>query len=104
MDSSQQKVAEASNFANETVGDIRKDLSEGSLSIRVVTIVTSLVMVVTGLLGFVMNFLTLHWIAAVLKIYVFATGIVVLVLESSHRLSVFSPTETKLYETLPFLR
>ena len=97
-------AVEASAFANETVGDIKKDLSERSLSLRVVSIVDALAMIATAILGFVMNFFTLHWVAAAFKIYVFVIGVLVFVLETGKRLSLFSGLESKISSKVPFLK
>jgi len=97
-------AVEASAFAKDTAADIQRNITEGDCSLRLLALLASIAMIVTSILGFVGDFLTLQWIAAVFKIYVFGLGLVVLILESGNRLSLFTGIESALYRAAPFLR
>ena len=99
-----QNAAEAGTFARETASDIKKNLSEGDWSLRLLALLGGLAMIVTSILGFIGNVLTLHWFSAVFEAYTFILGVIIVVLESSGKLSFFSRMENSLYKNALFLK
>jgi uncharacterized membrane protein len=97
----------ASVLAREAAQDMQRNFAERSCSLRLLALLTALALMVTAVLGFIAEFLTLHWITAAFEILVFALGLLILVLESggsSRGLSLFTGIETVLYRYAPFLR
>jgi hypothetical protein len=61
-------------------------------------------MMAVTVLGFVGNILTLHWFEALFNFYVFILAIVVVVLESGQKFSLFARLESSLYRNALFLK
>jgi len=101
---SSQNAAEAGIFARETAEDIKKNLSEGDWSLRFLGLLAGLAMIVTSILGFIGNILTLHWFSVVFEVYTFVLGVIIVILESQRRMSFFSRMENNLYKNALFLK
>lgn len=71
----------AGTFAKEQVDEVSRLASEGDFSIRLFAMLGGLAMAVVSVLGFVARILTLHWVNALLCIYTFALGIIMVFLE-----------------------
>jgi COPI associated protein len=71
----------AGNFAKEQVDEVKRLTSEGDLSIRLLAMIGGLAMVVVSILGFIARILTFHWLNALLSIYTFILGLIMLLLE-----------------------
>lgn len=98
-----QTAAEAGTFAKDTAGDIRKYVSEGDWSLRLLALLAGLAMIVTSVMGFLGNVLFLDWISAIFDVYVFFLGILIVLLESGRRLRIFSSMESSIYKNARFL-
>jgi len=97
-------VAETRTFARDRVRELRENLDEGSLSLRILALIGGLAMTVVSALGFLADVFMLKWISAVFQIYTFIFGIIMLILESSRQLSCFRRLETSLFKNALFLK
>ena len=101
---SPQNQAEASSFAKETVGDFQEEFQQRDFSLRLLGLLAGIALIVMSVFGFFGDFLTLHWIDASFHLYVFALGLLMVVLESEGRLSVLSGLENSVHDSVPFLK
>jgi hypothetical protein len=68
-------------FAKEQVEEVSRLAKEGDFSIRLFAMVGGLAMAVVSVLGFVARIVTLHWVNALLCVYTFALGVIMVLLE-----------------------
>jgi hypothetical protein len=95
-----QHATEAGMFAKNTAADVQRNLNEGDWSLRFMALLAGLAMMGVSAFGFVGKILTFHWVSAVFKIYVFALGVFIVILESGKRMDI----EQRIYATAPFLK
>jgi hypothetical protein len=96
-------AAEASNFAKSTAHDLKENLLQGNLSLRVLAILGGLAMIVVSILGFISHLFGFAWISAVFDVYTFFLGTVIVILESSAKLSFLNRLTSKMYRNARFL-
>lgn len=97
-------INDAQNFAKQSAAEFRRNIDEGSWSLRLLALVAALAMMVVSVLGVIADVITLKWISVVFQVYIFAFGVVILVLESSRQLSCFQRLETNLYKYALFVK
>ena len=71
----------AGTFAKEQVEEVNRLAREGDFSIRLFAMLGGIAMIVVSVLGVVARFVTLHWVNALLCVYTFVLGIVMVLLE-----------------------
>lgn len=99
-----QNAAEAKMFAKDTALEVQKHMREGDWSLRLLALLGGLAMMAVAILGFVGDILTLNWFAALFEVYVFVLGVIIVVLESGQRFSMFARVESGLYKNALFLK
>ena len=97
-------INEAQNFAKQSAAEFRRNLDEGSWSLRLFALAAGLAMMAVSILGLLADVITFKWISVVFQIYIFAFGVVILVLESSRQMSCFQRLEKSLYKNALFLK
>lgn len=96
--------AEAKDFATQQAGEFRRNLDEGSMSLRLMALLGGVGMIVVSSLGILGDVITFRWVAVIFQVYALAFGCLMLVLESGQQLSCFKKLETGLYKHASFLR
>jgi len=76
-----ENAEKAGTFMKERTLELRQMASDGDLSLRLLAMLGGIAMVVTSVMGFIGHVFTLAFVKALLEIYTFFLGIVVLVLE-----------------------
>ena len=98
-------TTEATNFAKETAHEIRNEfVHERDFSLRLLGLIAGMILIITSILGFIRDFVALHWIEASFHVYIFVLGVIMFLLESEGRLSFLSSYENKVNESVPFVR
>jgi hypothetical protein len=100
-------MQEAKEFAAQQAGEFRRNLAEGSLSLRLIALLGGVAMMVVSGLGIIGDVFTFRWFPIIFQLYAMAFGCLMLVLESgSHQLSCFQRLglETGLFKQAKFLR
>lgn len=93
----------AGTFAKEQAEEVKRLASEGDFSIRLFAMFGGLAMVVSSVLGFVGRVLTFHWLNAVISVYTFILGIIMVMLEGK-RIPFSGRLESGLYKYALFLK
>ncbi|EEC51965.1 predicted protein [Phaeodactylum tricornutum CCAP 1055/1] len=75
-------VQTAGTFAQRQAHDLQRSVQEGHVSVRVLAQLAGIVLCASAFGGFVFSLLTLHLIHALLEVYTFALGGLMLLLES----------------------
>lgn len=97
-------LAEAKDFAQKQASEFRRNLDEGSMSLRLMALLGGVAMIVVSSLGILGDILTFRWVAVIFQVYALAFGGVMLVLESGQQLSCFKRVEAGLFKQALFLR
>jgi COPI associated protein len=97
-------MQEAKEFAAQQAGEFRRNLDEGSLSLRLMALLGGVAMMAVSGLGIIGDVFTFRWFAVIFQVYAMVFGCVMLVLESGRQLSCFQRWETGLYKQAKFLR
>ncbi len=71
----------ASTFAKEQADEVSRLAREGDFSIRLFAMLGGLAMAIVSVLGFLARIVTLHWVNALLSVYTFVLGIIMVMLE-----------------------
>lgn len=79
----------AGNFAKEKFLELRKQASDGDFSIRLLALLGGIVLIGLSATEFLGKVLTLHIIAALIEVYTFLLGVVVLILEGKGQIPFF---------------
>jgi hypothetical protein len=100
------QVMEAGAVASETVKDIQQEVTGGDLSLRVLTLIGGLAMMLAYLNGFLGKFVNNRWNSLLIDIIVFCIGTGVVSVESGvlHRVDSCSPVDQMINNHAPFLR
>ena len=93
----------AGTFAKEQVDEVRRLASEGDFSIRLFAMIGGLAMVIVSIIGFVGRFLTLHWVRALLAVFTFVLGIIMVMLEGK-QIPFSGRVEDTIVKYAPFLK
>lgn len=75
-------ASRAGKFAQEKVGELRNYASEGYLPLRVLAQIGGLAMIVLSIMGFIRAIIHLKFLDALVEVYTFLLGIVVIILET----------------------
>ena len=81
----------AMTFAREELGKLGESAKRGDLSIRALALMGGIAMCVTAILGLMGRFVTLHWIRAIMYVYLIVLGLLVIFLEGK-RFAKLPPT------------
>jgi hypothetical protein len=99
---------EAGAVASETVKDIQQEVTGGEWdwSLRVLTLIGGLAMMLASLNGFLGKFVNNRWNSLLIDIFVFCIGTGVVSVESGvlHRVDSCSPVDQMINNHAPFLR
>lgn len=79
----------AGNFAKEKFLELRKQASDGDYSIRLLALLGGIVLIGLSATEFLGKILTLHLVAALIEVYTFLLGVVVLILEGKGQIPFF---------------
>lgn len=96
-------AADASSFAKSTARDLKENLMQGNLSLQVLAIFGGLAMIVVSILGFISHLFGFAWISAIFDVYTFFLGIMIVILESSAKMSFLNRITSKMYRNARFL-
>jgi hypothetical protein len=99
----QENANAAGNFAKEQADEVGRLARDGDFSIRLFAMLGGLAMIVISVLGFVTKLLTLHWVSALVEIYTFVLGIIMVVLEGKS-IPFSSSFESGIYKYALFLK
>eukprot|EP00547_Thalassionema_nitzschioides_P007208 CAMPEP_0194222592 /NCGR_PEP_ID=MMETSP0156-20130528/33300_1 /TAXON_ID=33649 /ORGANISM="Thalassionema nitzschioides, Strain L26-B" /LENGTH=232 /DNA_ID=CAMNT_0038953441 /DNA_START=97 /DNA_END=795 /DNA_ORIENTATION=- len=97
----------AGTFALGQIDQVRLLASQGSISIRLGAILGGVALIVSSVLGFINRFITFHWVGAILGVYTFGLGCVMILLEGqqgSHQFALLGDFETSLYKYALFVK
>lgn len=94
---------QAGTFAKEQAEEVKRLASEGDFSIRLFALLGGLAMIVTSILGFIGKFVTLRWVNAIIAVYCFFFGIIMVMLEG-RRIPFAKKLEGSLYKYALFLK
>lgn len=76
-------VQKASTIATSKVDTIKSSIQEGHFSVRIIAQLTGLALIISAVGGFLTSLFTLHLLGALLEVYTFILGCLMLVLETS---------------------
>mmetsp|Transcript_20365 Transcript_20365/g.30619 ORF Transcript_20365/g.30619 Transcript_20365/m.30619 type:complete len:258 (-) Transcript_20365:117-890(-) len=94
-------------FAQEQMDQVRLLASRGSISIRLGAILGGVALIVTSILGFINRFVTFHWVGAILGVYTFGLGCIMILLEGkegSNQFALLGDFESSLYKYALFVK
>ena len=98
------KVAAATTFAKDRVSEFQQNLNEGNWSLRILSLLGALAMIMTSILGIGADFLDFHGVSAIFRIYSFILGVVMIVLEYEKQIVFLPSLEKTLYKNARFLK
>jgi len=93
----------AGYFAQGQFEQVQELASKGSVSIRLCAILGGLALIVTSVLGFLQRFVSFRWVGAILNIYTFGLGCVMILLEGKQS-STLGDLESSLYKYALFVK
>jgi anti-sigma28 factor (negative regulator of flagellin synthesis) len=84
-----ENAAVAGTFAKEKFEEIRKQVNDGDYSIRLFALLGGILLIVLSATEFLGKVLTLHVFSALIEVYTFLLGVVVLILEGKGQIPFF---------------
>ena len=75
-------ASKAGQFAKHKISELKTMASDGHISIRVLAEIGGLSMCLLSVMGFVVNIINLAFLGALVEVYTFLMGLVVIILES----------------------
>jgi len=97
-------VGVAASFVNEQVGKVRQLATEGPLSFRVLAFLGGLAMVITSVLDWIADIFRLSAFRALISVYTFMFGTVILILEGKMFVPETCKYQKKMFGLAKFLR
>lgn len=99
------EAIEAGHLAQQTARDVQTEVNQGDMSLRVMTLVAGVAMMIVSILGFMGKFLSFRWDSAFLDAIVFSVGLAFVLLESGLiKLGICAATDSVINDNAPFLR
>jgi len=97
-------ASSAGTFAKDQAAELTQLASNGDFSIRILALLGAIAMVVVSVIGFLGKILTLHFVSALIEVYVFALAIVIIILESAGKIPLPRSFETNVHKYALFLK
>ena len=97
-------ASSAGTFAKDQAVELTQLASNGDFSIRILALLGAIAMVVVSVIGFLGKILTLHFVSALIEVYVFALAIVIIILESAGKIPLPRSFETNVHKYALFLK
>jgi COPI associated protein len=98
-----ENLSSASTAARSRFSDLYQQTRTGDWSLRLLGLLSGVALIVASLLEVIVHFFTLHWIRLLIDLFLLATGLVLLVLES-RQLNLPEPVLSNLYAHALFLK
>lgn len=98
-----ENAGKAASYAKDQAARLQKMASDGNMSIRLMGLIGGIAMMASSVLGFVGNILSLKFFNAVIEVYTFLLGIVIIIIEGN-RCPIPATFQENLFKYAMFLK